>query len=749
MAHCQFCGTWSETGYCPNCGAPMPAAQQPAYQPSPTYQQPSQPPPVYLQQPYYPPQGPAQALHTPPPQKPGPSMKLFAIIIVAVVVIAAVGGAILFFIILKSPIFNPFGNAQEISKGSVIEKSFDQSGADHFYKIKLQPGDLLSATLTGAAGTDYDLYVYRYTLFTDSDIIGSSQNQSSTESVNVVAWESAYYVVDVYSYSGTGGYRLSVDVPKTVSIDDGNNDRDSAAPVSSGQTISQEANEYYDQDDYFKVQAGANGVVSALLKVPQGSDFDLYLYDSGGSKLAASENYYGNDEVKTQVSSAGSYYLKVHAYKGIGSYMLTVTVGDSTPTDSDNSLSAATSLAPPKTVTSTLDEFSDPDDYYSLPLQSGQTLSASLSGPASADFDLWLYDSGGNALKDYSSAGYSSTEQITFPVTTAGTYYVNPYAYSGSGTYSLSVSTSGSSGGPVANAGGDKEGEAGATISFDGSRSVGTGLTYSWEFGDSQSGTGATATHSYTAAGTYAVKLTVTDSQSRTDVDSATVKVFAAGARPNKYAVVVGISDYQTINDLSYCHLDAQSWKGYLENKGYTVHLLIDSQGTEAGIMSEIEWMKGQETPTSYCAFVFSGHGGLDTHKRESYLDTYEISSGGSGFLYDSELAAAFQGFESKHIFIFFDSCHSGGMDSSAGEGRYLSETCSKETFGLDISRYSHGLWTYWFLEWGLKSQGYEDLRTCFSEASKKVAADPSAQYTEGGRMTPEQEYGGSVPFYL
>ena len=36
-------------------------------------------------------------------------------------------------------------------------------------------------------------------------------------------------------------------------------------------------------------------------------------------------------------------------------------------------------------------------------------------------------------------------------------------------------------------------------------------LTYAWDFGDSTSGTGATPTHSYTAAGIYNVCLTVND----------------------------------------------------------------------------------------------------------------------------------------------------------------------------------------------------------------------------------------------
>ncbi len=54
----------------------------------------------------------------------------------------------------------------------------------------------------------------------------------------------------------------------------------------------------------------------------------------------------------------------------------------------------------------------------------------------------------------------------------------------------------------------------GLTAAFDASGSVdsdGTISSYAWDFGDSQTGTGATTSHPYATAGTYQVKLTVTD----------------------------------------------------------------------------------------------------------------------------------------------------------------------------------------------------------------------------------------------
>ena len=81
---------------------------------------------------------------------------------------------------------------------------------------------------------------------------------------------------------------------------------------------------------------------------------------------------------------------------------------------------------------------------------------------------------------------------------------------------------------PLANAGGPYSGQIAFPVDFDGTSSSdpdGNLTSFTWDFGDGTSGSGATASHTYVATGTYTVVLTVQNGCGLTDSDQTTATI--------------------------------------------------------------------------------------------------------------------------------------------------------------------------------------------------------------------------------
>lgn len=241
--------------------------------------------------------------------------------------------------------------------------------------------------------------------------------------------------------------------------------------------------------------------------------------------------------------------MPTHTYAQAGTYEVRLVVDDG-QAKSEPSLSSAAITAPPVNIA----PIADPGGPYAG--EPGQAVA--FDGSASADPNgdpltySWTFGDGSigtgvNPMHTYAASGnYTVTLVVndgnldSDPVTTTAEIAVPPANRA-----------------PVADAGGPYSGDTGAAIRFDGSASSdpdGDALTaYAWDFGDGSTGTGATPTHSYTAAGVYEVSLVVSDGELTSDPSTARVEVVD---------VVAGQPDDGALYDSNcgFCHGDP--WGG-------------------------------------------------------------------------------------------------------------------------------------------------------------------------------------------
>ncbi|MEM2142007.1 MAG: caspase family protein [Candidatus Thorarchaeota archaeon] len=279
------------------------------------------------------------------------------------------------------------------------------------------------------------------------------------------------------------------------------------------------------------------------------------------------------------------------------------------------------------------------------------------------------------------------------------------------------------------------------TSSYDwrGYTSGGEDVTYN----NPGAGTWYIMVYSYSGSGTYTLTVTVTYGSSGGGGDGVV----------RRWAVIVGISDYKAISDLSYCDEDATDWYNYLKNvmhydyirvlgdthtSNYPVYYAL---ATEYNVKQSLSWLAGADGD-DVVAFITSGHGS-GTGTGSSYLCMWDSGSGENGEngnLYDTELDDYVGSWSAARIFIFVDHCYSGGLipeiQALANSARvYMTTTCTQNGYGYDDPTHKNGAWTYYFLEYGLISHFGSNppttMESCFSYAL--------AAYPYSGGDTPQQ----------
>jgi hypothetical protein len=144
----------------------------------------------------------------------------------------------------------------------------------------------------------------------------------------------------------------------------------------------------------------------------------------------------------------------------------------------------------------------------------------------------------------------------------------------------------------------------------------------------------------------------------------------------NAYAMVVGIANYQNVNQLPESVLkDAQDIYNLLIDPQYcgyppnNVQLLLDGQATQSNLKRAIAALSQQSNPDSTVLIYISSHGGLveyGPHAGEYLLPVDTDPTSGASLARTAisgvELTEALRAIPSRKVIVFFDCCHSGGI---------------------------------------------------------------------------------------
>lgn len=171
----------------------------------------------------------------------------------------------------------------------------------------------------------------------------------------------------------------------------------------------------------------------------------------------------------------------------------------------------------------------------------------------------------------------------------------------------------------------------------------------------------------------------------------------------NKYAYIVGISDYEgTANDLNYCDEDAEAMKSWLQGEGFTCRMDLDMAATADNIIAGLQWLVDNAEPGDEIAISYSGHG-MRSPEGSAIIssDLYYITHG--------YVMSYFNAANCTKKLVAIDACVIGDFNDDAEDGTFVA-TASDRRYSYDAPDLEHGAWTYYWLN------GVEDVGLIYAE---------------------------------
>jgi len=201
-----------------------------------------------------------------------------------------------------------------------------------------------------------------------------------------------------------------------------------------------------------------------------------------------------------------------HTYTDPGDYTVELTVTDSAGNSDTDTVSITVTDVTDPTADAGSDQTVDEDTSLTFD-GSGSTDNGKITSYA------WALGDGNTGTSETPSHTYGDPGDYTVELTVTDDA-------GNSNTDSVSVTVTDVTN-PVADTGSDRTVDEDTTLNFDGSGSTDNDeiSAYVWAFGDGNTATGETPSHTYVDPGDYIVELTVTDGTGNTDTDTTTVTV--------------------------------------------------------------------------------------------------------------------------------------------------------------------------------------------------------------------------------
>jgi len=343
-----------------------------------------------------------------------------------------------------------------------IETADDQD----WFSVSLTAGRVYQVDLEGTAtsgGTLSDPFFRGLYDSSGALVSGTGNDDGGTglnSQISFTATSTGTFFLAAGAYgSNTGTYKVSIaDIGGT---DDFAGDIGTVGALSINGSTTGNIETAADQD-WFKVRLTAGDTYQIDLEGSATTGESLNdpllagVYDASGALVAGSTNDDGGTGLNSQIdftpTTTGDYFISASAYaSGVGTYKLSLTqTSTGTPPDDFTETTGTTGrVAVDGSSTGSIETIGD-NDWFAVDLVAGQTYSIQLEGAETGGGTLLdpylrgIYDASGTAIpgafNDDGGAGRNSL--LEFTANTTGTHYLSAGAYSGSGTYKLSVSGS-------------------------------------------------------------------------------------------------------------------------------------------------------------------------------------------------------------------------------------------------------------------------------------------------------------------